>query len=177
MCEHVISRHLKLAFVEHMHEKAEADQISASYDQHASAVYGVLMRVVDCEMCAGEILVNTFVTTCCKDQPSPRLHQLMTAALACSCRSMEEKDRHHMHQRITDWYSTSRAHSPTLPQAASIAVGRSSSEYTLIDATQNGHYQPDCRDSERYENRSAQAIGSGTMDSGVKTVGTFESRR
>lgn len=175
MCEHIISRHLKLAFVEHIHGKATADQIGASYDQHAAAVYGVLLRVVECELCAGEILVNTFLTTCCRVQPTPRLHQLVTAALACSCRSIEEKNRHNMNQRIADWYRTVKEHLPTASQMAPTGEGLYSSQSTLMATIPTERDPPDIHRKDRGENRNAREIESGAMMNSVKEASKFGS--
>lgn len=133
MCEHAVSHHLKRSFQDHLERAVLSDSVRISYDVHASAIYGVLLRVVECELCAGDILVHTFIKTCSKDQAPPELYHLLQAALRCSCEGVEEKTRQGMRGRIRAWYNSGRADDQSAQQRLKTVITPSAPETLLAE--------------------------------------------
>lgn len=102
MCHHPISLHAKQART----DGASVDREMAcdAYDAHAPAVYGVLLRVVQCGECASDVMIHTFVDVCTEGNPKPTLAQLLRASFALACGALDNESNRAVQARIRAWY-------------------------------------------------------------------------
>ncbi len=108
MCAHSISLHLKEQPPFPSQGWVDPELVSQCYNAHAPAVYGVLMRVLECEECSSNALEHVFVKLFSSGGESPRLHQLIQCAFVRCCDGSGEDGREAMKGRITAWSTEAR---------------------------------------------------------------------
>jgi hypothetical protein len=104
MCHHPISVHLKHSRVEigsGVIDRAVACEV---YDAYWFTVHGVLLRVVQCEECANDVLFHTFVKVCSERGAKPTLSVLLRTAFAAACGAADETGNENVKDRIKAWY-------------------------------------------------------------------------
>ncbi len=84
MCSHPISEHLRRLRIEPPSRFTPTQLLSETYDSHAPAIYGVLLKVMRCEQCATDVLTYTILKVCVEGGPKPLFQQTLHAAFACA---------------------------------------------------------------------------------------------
>ena len=90
-------------------DKVDRDVACEVYDAHASALYGVLLRVVQCEECASDVMVHTFMKTFSEGGAKPTLARLLRTGLATACVTADENGNRTVQDRIRAWYLEAQA--------------------------------------------------------------------
>jgi hypothetical protein len=93
----------------------DRDMACDAYDAYAPAVYGALMRVVQCPDCAIDVMLHTFVNECTEGATKPPLAQLLRASFALACGALDNESNRAVQTRIRAWYLETQTLS-TLPK-------------------------------------------------------------
>lgn len=108
MCSHGISQHLADAPDERTPEMMDAETVVQCYDRYSAAVHGALLRVMDCDECAGNVLVATFVharTT----GTFPTLSAMLRQAFICGIEASGDTEQLILRSRIHAWMVEARS--------------------------------------------------------------------
>lgn len=104
MCDHRISEEVKRS------NRGTAEQVTDrsfacdAYAQYSAPLHKVLLRVVECPVCADHVLVHTFLMTPARKGVQPTFAELVRTALAFICGASEEGARKGIQSRIRAWY-------------------------------------------------------------------------
>jgi hypothetical protein len=104
MCDHRISEEVKRSNRGTAEQDMDRAFACEAYSQHSTSLHKVLLRVVECPMCADHVLVHTFLMTPAKKGIQPTFAELVRAALAFVCGATEEAARKGIQTRIRAWY-------------------------------------------------------------------------
>ena len=109
MCHHSISLHVKRSREGINTGKLDRTVACEVYDAHAAAVHGAMMRVVQCEECASDVMVHTFVKVCSEGGAKPTLSRLLRTAFTAACGAADEIGNQEVRARIRMWYLEAQA--------------------------------------------------------------------
>ncbi len=114
MCHHPISLHAKQAHTDHG-ASVDREMACEAYDAYAPAVYGALLRVVQCTECASDVMIHTFVQACPIGGAKPSLAHLLRVSFALACGALDNESNRAVQVRIRAWYLEAQTLS-TLPK-------------------------------------------------------------
>ncbi len=112
MCDHTTSVQLQRTAIAVASAHVDYTTVGEVYDMHAPVVYGVLHRVMQCEDCASEVLLHTFVKVCTRNGAQVTLAVLLRSAFASACAAADAVERPALEGRIKAWYSEALADRP-----------------------------------------------------------------
>ncbi len=113
MCHHPISLHAKQARIDGA--SIDREMACEAYDAYAPAVYGALLRVVQCTECASDAMIHTFVQACPIGGAKPSLAHLLRVSFALACGALDNESNRAVQVRIRAWYLEAQTLS-TLPK-------------------------------------------------------------
>ncbi len=113
MCHHPVSLHAKQARTNGA--SVDREMACEAYDAYAPAVYGALLRVVQCGGCASDVMIHTFVNECTEGATKPTLAKLLRASFALACGALDNESNRAVQVRIRAWYLEAQTLS-TLPK-------------------------------------------------------------
>lgn len=109
MCEHSIYIRLRNSDKYVSNSIPDAQALGGHFDAFAPAVYGFLLHLVQCEECAHEALVDTFVSMPSAIEREHGLAAYVRHASAVCRSSVGDVENDAMKERIQAWYQEGRA--------------------------------------------------------------------